>query len=503
MKRFLILLLCLVFLFTCSFATACGGDTPDDGGTTIPGENDGEEETPDDGGETPDNPDTPVLPTEDVIIENGIVFELIPGTANYQVTAYNGDARILTVPDTIQGFRVTKICSQAFNKNTTLDEIIFEDDILEFETNAIYDFGAKQLALTLPKNVEIFPSTAIMHQTKIRIKSLTMPAHVIDQAFTTDSQNQGLKYVRITKGEIAAGTFSDQVNGNTGKTMARQVETLILDDEVTKVGVDCFRAMKMLKNLTLSNSLTELPARAFTHAHNLKEVNIPEGIEKIGEAAFSSCFMLREVTLPASLITLGHAFNSSYKINRVTIKEGSKLVDISPYAFDKCVQLFEVVNLSDLPIDFENEKYAPLTKYAKSIFTDAKQTNYSIENGYIYYINPEIGEYCLMGTDTERLLINDLPQTIAGQNYKIYDYAFYNESPKGPIIPKGCNYIGPYAFADRGNTTAMKGANFEDTKGWKTYANLEAIGTKMDLSSDQANKDFLTKTYASCYWIKN
>lgn len=479
-KKFFIILLCLAMSLCFGLAIACNDNNDDDTGNNNGGNND-------------------PVPTEEIIVSDGITFELINGTSEYQITKYEGEHTTLTVPDTIDGFAVTKVCASAFDNNNTVTELVFSDNIKHFEANSIYRMN-KLATLTLPKNVETMHNSAILTSTKNKIRSITMPANAITKAWS--SNNSVVKYVRITKGDIPDGIFSDQVGGVAGLYKAQTVETLIMDDEVTSIGVDCFRSMKMLKTLVLSNSLKALPERAFSHAYLLTELNIPEGVTFIGDAAFRANYNLREVTIPASVEKIDLAFGNCYGLNRVTIKEGSRLTEVSPYAFENCVQLFEIVNLSNLPISLESETYLGLVKYAKYVYDNPTQSNFSLnDDGYVIYQDDVLEDYYLMGYIGDERALNTLPADIGGHEYKIASYFIYNNTKiSGVTIPANVVWIGKYAFACTGNVSALKRVTFELDTGWRHTANDEDSGVTVDVKDTLKNATNFAKNYQGYFW---
>lgn len=473
-KRFLGLILLFLCVLSFSMFFACGDGTNDDG-----------------------NGESTQRPTQFTIEQNGLTFKLMEGTNEYKVESYSGSAETLTVPDTIDGFAVTKVGALAFSNNDTVKTLIFEDDILNFEANSLYSMS-KLETLTLPKNLVFMHDGAINQTIKNQIVTLKMPADAITK--TISQYSHKLTHLTITKGDIPDGMFSDQVEGGNGNYKAQTVTTLILEDEVTSVGEHCFRAMKMLETVYISKSITELPTRAFSHAYKLKEIDLPEGLVSIGQDAFKENYSLTEVTLPASLENLGFAFNECYNLNRVIIKENSKLTNVNENAFADCKKLFEIVNLSNKDFELGSTDLGMATIYAKEIFDNTEETRFSVNGDYIYYVNDITEEYLLTGYVGNEYMLDYLPADINGNAYQISSYAFYSHYISGITIPENVVAIGQYAFYNPTAPDSLKRVTFEHDTGWRHTPNEEDSGFTVYVNNDGNNAVMFSKDYKGYYW---
>lgn len=87
----------------------------------------------------------------------------------------------------------------------------------------------------------------------------------------------------------------------------RELTSIILSDNITKIGKEAFSNCKELKKLTLSNHVTE-----------------------IGSSAISGCDKLKDITMPRSMKEIQYNFGSFYggtelKNLNITMKKGKKL----------------------------------------------------------------------------------------------------------------------------------------------------------------------------------
>lgn len=462
-RRLLILLISIVSILCFSFAFACGD-----------------------------------VPLEQSIVSGDFTYQLIDGTRTYKLTKYDGTDTEVTVSDTINGYAVATVGSGAFTGNT-IKKLTFEDDIQNFEKDSI---DIERLSeLTLSKNLTFIHDEAVTTLSKERLSSITLPANAIMAAFPGSSYY--MKYCRVTKGEIPDYVFSDQVPSGTGNWNASSLETLIMDDEVTSVGVSICRAMKQLKTLRLSNSLTELKQSSFCYMYSIEEVVLPEGLEKLSSQNFSNCYSLKEVILPASLTTISSSFQNCASLTRLVIPENSNLTDVNSGAFYNSQKLFEIINLSNMNFALGTAHLGYATShYGKAIFRDINQTCYVKIRDYLCYSNEQTNEHVLVSYLGNEPLLSDLPENINGHNYKINAYAFYNRSISWITIPAAVTEIGVYAFTNP-STPPLKRVIFEDPTGWTAYLpDTENSEKQVSVADDNKNATYFISTYVKYNWIK-
>ncbi len=160
----------------------------------------------------------------------------------------------------------------------------------------------------------------------------------------------------------------------------------------------------------------------------------PEGdtVTSIGARAFSDCISLTSVVIPDSVTSIGWS------------------------AFGNCYKLIEVYNLSNLEITAESLSNGNVASYAKNVYTDTSgESKLCEKDGYIFYCDNATGEYYLMGYSGDGTELV-LPDDINGNNYEIYQYAFYSyTSLTGVEIPDSVENIGSYAFEDCDSLTSV------------------------------------------------
>ncbi len=186
----------------------------------------------------------------------------------------------------------------------------------------------------------------------------------------------------------------------------KRVETVTINDFVTKIGEHAFDGAYDLKSFELSSSVTEIGEGAFIGCTGLKtftfaeenglkkinakafmdtaltEIDIPEGVEEIGSYCFASSIdsdlnvvnggsKLKKVTLPNSLKKISsYAFYKNEKLEEVYF--GNALEEIRTSAFEGCKVLKKVgekgATLTEYQIDFTAT--ATLTKICSHAFAN-------------------------------------------------------------------------------------------------------------------------------------
>ena len=146
------------------------------------------------------------------------------------ITGYTGEDRNLIVPDTIDGVKVKKICSEAFK------------DCEDLET------------VKLSSNIEA----------------------IEDGAF---SGCNNLKTIELPEGLIKLESLSF--------CECDSLEKVVLPDTLKEIGHAAFAGCSSLESIELPKSLTQIDQMAFNSCSNLKDITIPDGITIIAYSAFA------------------------------------------------------------------------------------------------------------------------------------------------------------------------------------------------------------------------
>ena len=94
------------------------------------------------------------------------------------------------------------------------------------------------------------------------------------------------------------------------QSYVRQIETLVCEDGVERIGDRAFQECTFLKEVQLPSSLRTIGRNSFSDCVKLRALDLPEGMIEIGEGAFLGCSSLERVCIPKSMQTIGwYAFS--------------------------------------------------------------------------------------------------------------------------------------------------------------------------------------------------
>lgn len=82
------------------------------------------------------------------------------------------------------------------------------------------------------------------------------------------------------------------------------LETIVIPNSVTKIGVNAFRECRMLKSIKLPDNLKVLEDLTFANS-GLETVILPDGLTTIGESVFNKCYNLTSINVPNSVTSIG------------------------------------------------------------------------------------------------------------------------------------------------------------------------------------------------------
>nr|AGM32412.1 leucine rich repeat protein [Coptotermes formosanus] len=116
-------------------------------------------------------------------------------------------------------------------------------------------------------------------------------------------------------------------------SMCKKVQSIVLPNTVTDIGLHCFSGCSFLRNIDLPNSVTSMEDFCSESCSSLQAIRIPTNVKKLGNNCFSKCSALRKVDLSSSLISLGDlCFESCSQLYSINLPKTTEKLGKSCFA---------------------------------------------------------------------------------------------------------------------------------------------------------------------------
>ena len=235
-------------------------------------------------------------------VESEFDFDASTGT----ITAYNGYATYLSIPETIGGAPVKAIGPEAFARHTYLAFLELPEGLEHIGERAFYNCETLG-RVKFPSTLKTIGSNAFYNAYKSSVLELTSVESIGDYAF----------YFAGLKGSLE------------------------LPEGLKSIGESAFENCAALKRITLPKSITKLEASCFSGCTALAEIALPDGVKTLGEKVFSGCAALKSVKIPAEVTVIPtEAFFGCSSLESITIPKS--VSHINERAFDGCTALKKV-----------------------------------------------------------------------------------------------------------------------------------------------------------------
>jgi len=276
-------------------------------------------------------------------------FSFTTNNGAITITGYTGSDVDVTIPDTINGLRVTCIETNAFEGNP-LTSVTITANVTNIGDYAFF-FCNNLTAVFFQGNA---PCLGIGAFGTLGIPTspggpfIIYPnCYYLDGTTGWGSTFGGCPtYLFSTPYFCTPNNASITINGciNAGDVLA--IPSTIAGLTVTSIGSSAF-AYSSLTSVMIPNSVTTIGDNAFIQCFNLTSLTIPNSVTYIGSDAFQGC-SLTNLTLPKSgQLSIGAwAFQGCNDLTSITFPEG--VVSIGYYAFGLCAGLTNVTIASSV-----------------------------------------------------------------------------------------------------------------------------------------------------------
>ena len=335
-----------------------------------------------------------------------------------EIIKYNGNGVEVTVPNTVDNYRVTMIGERAFYENQIVERITVPHGVKKIGDSA-FEGCTRLLAIQLPDTLKEIGKAAFKSCSHL---------YMIDIPQNVNALGEG----------IFAGCS------------ALMIATL--PEECVAIPANAFWRCPMLLRVSFSSKLTYIGDYAFENCESLEEFSLPDSVNFIGSSAFENCERFKNVVIPDGVRVLEGRVFSNFSLEAVRIPES--VVAIDAYAFygnnhGERDMVMEVAKGSYAESYAKNNGwkytyYQPKRRTAETIITaNSADFVYEISNGEYAVITDYVGSQ-------SRIRI---PDRLGGYVVKeIHRSAFQNSySLKEVIIPNCVTSIGSRAFMGCGS----------------------------------------------------
>lgn len=318
------------------------------------------------------------------------------GVSTITITGYSGSASELVIPDTIDGYTVTKIGERVFEQNTNLSNVILPAQLVSIEDFAFFQctnlksivvpdsgtsigdkafFGCSSLAsVELPSNLTTMGYEAFGKC--VALSSITIPKSLITYDSISSGPFNGCTHLYTATIEEGATTVCKRL------FYGCAVETVSLPSTVKSIENYAFYECTNLKNIVVPDSVTSIEYQAFYGCSSLASVELSSNLTTMGYEAFGDCVALSSITIPKSLITYDSysygPFRGCTHLYTATIEEGattvcsrlfydcavetvslpSTLKSVEDYAFYECTNLKKIYFSCNAPTIADKSFYS-------------------------------------------------------------------------------------------------------------------------------------------------
>lgn len=202
-----------------------------------------------------------------------------------------------------------------------------EVTIIDTDPNSVGD-------LVIPDTIEGFPVTKIGDSAMAGSlwTSVTLPAGLTEIGHASFNWCRNLSSLEIPPGVTKIG---DRAFASSPLTR------IVIPEGITEIGDSTFWGCRF-SSIVIPDAVTGIGRSAFSYCNSLSEVEMGENVRSIGESAFSFCSSLSLIEIPDSVVKVGpSAFQDCTSLARAPIGANTTIIEAS--TFQGCTGLVSLI----------------------------------------------------------------------------------------------------------------------------------------------------------------
>ena len=201
-----------------------------------------------------------------------------------EIAGYNGKAEKLTIPNMLNGKKVTSIDNRAFYLCNSLISIIIPDSVAKISVNPFAYCSTLKSIFVSSEHPYFFAIDGVL----FRKADSCLISYPKGREYTAYNIPQGITAI-----------------GNSAFFCCDSLISVAIPDSVISIRDSAFSCCKSLTSITIPDSVTSIGDETFSSCVSLTSVTIPDSVTSIGNIAFSFCTSLTSITIPDSVTSIG------------------------------------------------------------------------------------------------------------------------------------------------------------------------------------------------------